>query len=118
MEDYSNCMTEVIKNLGPELAKGLSDFNLPPLDPYYYPDIYYKNNLPLFSIRLNMSNYEIIGATDYIVENVKANPYNLTFYANIKIPKITTKTDYNVQGKLLFLDVTISDGKFEGNSSE
>lgn len=117
VKDYNNCLTEVISNLGPELARGISDFNLPPLDPYDCPSLNLKYNLPFFTIRLNISDYQIIDATKYIVQSVNVNPYNLTLNVNVKIPQIVTKLNYNVKGTVLFLNVT-GIGKFEGNSSK
>lgn len=117
VKDYNDCLTKVIANLGPELAEGISDFNLPPLDPYYNPNIYLKYDLPLFDLRLNLSNYQIFNATKYTVHSVKADPYNLLFSAKLKLPYVISHTDYDVQGNLLFVDIT-GVGKFVGNFSE
>lgn len=90
---------------------------LPALDPLFMPSLTIDRNLESLKIRANMSQIRIYGSTNYIVQDLKANPNDLTVSLKARLPHMYVNGDYDVQGRLLLLPLS-GVGNFKGNFSK
>lgn len=89
----------------------------PALDPLFLPSLTVDRNLEALKIKANMSQIRVYGATNYIIEDLQANPKDLSVSIRVQLPHIYVNGDYDVQGRLLLLPLNGA-GSFKGNFSE
>lgn len=106
-----------MKAITPYLAKGIPALKLPALDPLFLPSLTVDRNLEALKIKANMSKIRVHGATDFLIDDLKANPNDLTVAIRVQLPHIHVNGDYDVQGRLLLLPLNGA-GSFKGNFSE
>lgn len=114
LEKYSRCAVKVLRELTPELPRGIKEANLPPLDPLSWKNLTMGYNFPNFKINAAMTNVRIEGACNYILDDLFVDPRNLTLRFSARMPYVESQCDYDVKGKLLVLPIT-STGHFHGN---
>lgn len=90
---------------------------LPPLDPLLLPSLTVDRNLEALKVKANMSQIRVYGATNFLVEELKANPHDLTVTIKVQLPHVHVKGDYDVHGRLLLLPLNGA-GSFKGNFSK
>ena len=64
-----------------------------------------------------MSQIRVYGATNFNIDDLKANPNDLSVRLKVQLPHIHVNGDYDVQGRLLLLPLS-GIGSFKGNFSE
>lgn len=64
-----------------------------------------------------MSQIRIYGSTNYIVQDLRANPNDLTVSLKARVPHMYVSGDYDVQGRLLLLPLS-GVGNFKGNFTD
>ncbi|KAG5327742.1 CCCP protein, partial [Pseudoatta argentina] len=114
LSEYDKCVLKQLQALTPYLAKGVPSLKLPALDPLFLPSLTIDRNLESLKIRANMSQIRIYGGTNYVVQELKANPNDLTISIKARMPHMYVNGDYDVQGRLLLLPLS-GVGNFKGN---
>lgn len=117
LPQYGRCVLKQLKAITPYLAKGIPALKLPALDPLFLPSLTVDRNLEALKIKANMSKIRVHGATDFLIDDLKANPNDLTVAIRVQLPHIHVNGDYDVQGRLLLLPLNGA-GSFKGNFSE
>lgn len=115
--EYNRCVLKQLEVLTPHLAKGIPAMKLPALDPLFLPSLTVDRNLEALKIKANMSSIQVFGGSNYIIDDLKADPNELTALIKVKIPHLHVKGNYDVQGRLLLLPLS-GVGSFKGNFSE
>jgi hypothetical protein len=113
---YNKCVLKQLEALTPFLAKGIPEMKLPALDPLHLPALAVDRNLEALKIKANMSNIQVFGGSNYLVDDLNADPKELTVYIKVQIPYVHVKGNYDVQGRLLLLPLS-GVGSFKGNFS-
>ncbi|KAL2747542.1 Circadian clock-controlled protein [Vespula maculifrons] len=111
---YDKCVLKQLETITPFLAKGIPSLKLPPLDPLLLPSLTVDRNLEALKIKANMSQIRVYGATNFLVEELNANPHDLTVSIKVQLPHVHVKGDYDVHGRLLLLPLNGA-GSFKGN---
>ncbi|XP_035729051.1 circadian clock-controlled protein daywake-like [Vespa mandarinia] len=111
---YDKCVLKQLETITPYLAKGIPSLKLPPLDPLLLPSLTVDRNLEALKIKANMSQIRVYGATNFLVEELNANPNDLTVSIKVQLPHVHVKGDYDVHGRLLLLPLNGA-GSFKGN---
>ncbi|KAL2729613.1 Circadian clock-controlled protein [Vespula squamosa] len=111
---YDKCVLKQLETITPYLAKGIPSLKLPPLDPLLLPSLTVDRNLEALKIKANMSQIRVYGATNFLVEELNANPHDLTVSIKVQLPHVHVKGDYDVHGRLLLLPLNGA-GSFKGN---
>ncbi|XP_066598657.1 circadian clock-controlled protein daywake-like [Prorops nasuta] len=114
LDKYSKCVLKQLDAITPYLRKGVPSLKLPALDPLFLPSLTVDRNLESLKIKANMSQIRVYGATNYIVDEIRANPDDLTVAIKVQLPHVHVKGDYDVQGRLLLLPLNGA-GNFRGN---
>lgn len=114
LDEYNRCTLRLLREITPELPHGIKEANVPPLDPFFLKRLTMSYNFPSLRVVANVTNIRIKGATNYILEDLYANPNNLTLKIKIRMPYVETQSNYAVRGQLLILPIT-SIGHFHGN---
>lgn len=115
--EYNKCVLTQLQALTPYLAKGVPSLKLPALDPLFLPSLTIDRNLESLKIKANMSQIRVYGGTNYIVQDLKANPNDLTISIKARMPHMYVVGDYDVQGRLLLLPLNGA-GNFKGNFTD
>ncbi|XP_014239028.1 circadian clock-controlled protein-like [Trichogramma pretiosum] len=113
-ENYNECVKKQLEVLTPYLKKGIPAMKLPALDPLLLPSLTIDRNLESLKIKANMSNIQVFGGSNYIIDEIKANPDELTVSLKIQVPSVHVRGNYDVQGRLLLLPLA-GIGTFKGN---
>ncbi|KAK1120381.1 hypothetical protein K0M31_012362 [Melipona bicolor] len=111
---YDRCVVQQLKAITPYLAKGVPSLKLPALDPLFLPSLTVDRNLDSLKIKANMSQIRVYGATNFIIDDLKANPNDLSVRLKVQLPHVHVNGDYDVQGRLLLLPLN-GVGSFKGN---
>ncbi|KAK9307940.1 hypothetical protein QLX08_001856 [Tetragonisca angustula] len=111
---YDRCVVQQLKAITPYLAKGVPSLKLPALDPLFLPSLTVDRNLDSLKIKANMSQIRVHGATNFIIDDLKANPNDLSVRLKVQLPHVHVNGDYDVQGRLLLLPLN-GVGSFNGN---
>ncbi|XP_001607808.1 circadian clock-controlled protein-like [Nasonia vitripennis] len=112
--EYNKCVLKQLEILTPHLAKGIPAMKLPALDPLLLPSLTVDRNLEALKIKANMSSIQVFGGSSYIIDELKADPNELTAFLKVQIPHLHVKGNYDVQGRLLLLPLS-GVGSFKGN---
>lgn len=64
-----------------------------------------------------MTQVKVYGVSNYVIDEFKANPFDLNVEMKLTIPHIYMKGEYDVNGRLLLLPLNGS-GNFKGNFSK
>ncbi|KAI4499822.1 hypothetical protein M0802_005078 [Mischocyttarus mexicanus] len=114
LDNFNKCVLKQLDAIKPYLAKGLPSLKLPALDPLLLPSLTVDRNLEALKVKANMSQIRVYGATNFLVEDLKANPHDLTVMIKVQLPHVHVKGDYDVHGRLLLLPLN-GVGSFKGN---
>ncbi|XP_015174296.1 PREDICTED: circadian clock-controlled protein-like [Polistes dominula] len=114
LQIFNKCVLKQVEAIVPYLAKGIPSLKLPPLDPLLLPSLTVDRNLEALKIKANMSQIHVYGATNFLLEELKANPNDLTVTLKVQLPHIHVRGDYDVQGRLFLLPLK-GTGNFKGN---
>ncbi|XP_044268728.1 uncharacterized protein LOC123013922 [Tribolium madens] len=113
--DYNACTRKAFEKSIPILVKGIPEINMPPIDPLELPFMSVDRTInELVSIKAVMKNIKVLGASNIIIEDTKANPHNYTAEMRITLPWTHLDMDYDAVGQLLIIPLR-SKGFFSGN---
>ncbi|XP_017892820.1 circadian clock-controlled protein-like [Ceratina calcarata] len=114
LAQYDRCVRKQLDAIIPYLAKGIPSLKLPALDPLFLPSLTVDRNLDSLKIKANMTHIRVYGATNFLIDDLKANPRDLSVNIKVQLPHIHVNGNYDVQGRLLLLPLN-GGGSFKGN---
>ncbi|XP_046743405.1 circadian clock-controlled protein daywake-like [Diprion similis] len=114
VDTYGKCVLQQLEAIRPFLPKGIASLKLPALDPLLLPSLTVDRSLEALKIRANMSQVRVYGASNFVIDEIKANPKDLSVELKVTMPHIHVKGEYDVQGRLLLLPLN-GLGSFKGN---
>ncbi|XP_076310127.1 protein takeout-like [Tachypleus tridentatus] len=121
----SNYLMEVLNNFKQVMKVGLSDLNIPVLDPLKPDDIIISNNKGSTKITCELNNMVVTGLSDYQIGylNASLNPPYMKF--QLSLPKLNFKGKYALKGTALGLfplygnglaSISVTDLKLSGEA--
>ncbi|KOC69864.1 Circadian clock-controlled protein [Habropoda laboriosa] len=117
LPQYDRCVLKQLNAITPYLAQGIPALKLPALDPLFLPSLTVDRNLEALKIKANMSQIRVYGATNFVIDDLKSNPNDLSVSLKVQLPHIHVNGDYDVQGRLLLLPLNGA-GSFKGNFTD
>ncbi|KAJ3633805.1 hypothetical protein MTP99_010730 [Tenebrio molitor] len=113
--DFSECTKRNFEKSIPILVKGIPELNMPPIDPFELPFATVDRTInELVSINATMRNVKMTGASNIIVEDLRANANELTGELRLTFPWVHLEMNYDVTGQLLIVPLR-SKGFLSGN---
>ncbi|KFB38976.1 hypothetical protein ZHAS_00006505 [Anopheles sinensis] len=102
--ELSRCFVESINDLKPRLATGKisDDFQIPPMEPLALSNVNMDRGA---EFKATFSELLVSGASQFRIDNLKANLETLVFDFNLFLPKLSFKGKYNLNIKLLLLNI-------------
>ncbi|XP_012263652.2 circadian clock-controlled protein daywake-like [Athalia rosae] len=116
LETYNNCVLQQVAVLRPYLPKGIASLKLPALDPLLLPSLTIDRNLDALKIKANMTQVHVYGVSNFLIDELKAHPKDLSVEMTLSLPELQVNGDYDIQGRILLLPLS-GVGNFKGNFS-
>ncbi|XP_026826194.1 circadian clock-controlled protein [Ooceraea biroi] len=110
---YNDCLLESVRTLQPYLKTGVPDYNVPSLEPLKLKKLTFT---PTNSLRLQASDIDVFGASNYIPHKARADTEKLLYAIDIELPNIIVEGKYEMNGRVLLLPIHGSGG-LHGNFS-
>ncbi|XP_043274348.1 protein takeout [Venturia canescens] len=108
------CITGSVDHLRPYLVEGVPEYNLPSLEPLVLEHLVVSEGQ---GIKLTATEIKAYGASNFIVKKVESDMANLHYNVDIELPHLYIEGHYEIDGRLLLLQVTGS-GPLHGNFTE
>ncbi|XP_051172801.1 protein takeout-like [Leptopilina boulardi] len=105
------CIQKSFNHLRPYLVRGISELDLPPIEPLTIPELGMKNDQGAVRVHALFSNITAFGPGNYSVTKVRVNITTLRLDLHLKIPKIDLQGHYKVVGNILLFPIQ-SEGNF------
>lgn len=105
------CIQKAFNHLRPYLVKGISDLDLPPIEPLSIPKLEMGNGEGAVRVSALFSNITAIGPGNYSITKVRVDVSSLRLDLHLTIPKIELQGRYKVAGNVLLFPIK-SQGDF------
>ncbi|CAH1399268.1 unnamed protein product [Nezara viridula] len=108
------CIIDSINFLRPKLVKGIPELDVPPIEPLYFDEfVVSKGN----NFKAIGTNVKVIGASNYKITSLKADTNKQIFQIGLSFPYINVEADYDVNMKLLTINLK-GKGPLQSNNSD
>ncbi|XP_017780984.1 PREDICTED: circadian clock-controlled protein-like isoform X2 [Nicrophorus vespilloides] len=109
--EINTCLRGTFNHLRPYLINGLTDINVPSIDPLIIDRLLIENGHGAFRIRALFNNITVNGASNYTIGKIKADVDHWNIELGINLPRIEIRGKYEVGGNVLLFPVR-SKGNF------
>ncbi|XP_055374502.1 circadian clock-controlled protein daywake-like [Condylostylus longicornis] len=111
-DPYINvCIRNSFNHLKNYLPNGISELNVPPLEPLIIDELVMENNAGAIRVKAKFSSIIAKGASNYVVKEVRSDITKLRFDLSLGLPLVEVFGKYDVNGNVLLLPVR-SNGNF------
>ncbi|XP_072395597.1 protein takeout-like [Diabrotica undecimpunctata] len=101
--DITKCILKnVEEQVKPRLLNGIPEMGIPTNNPFFVQSIEVSFGKTL---KTKISNMKIWGLEEMIIDNLKFDLDNVLLDINMTVPNMRTQFDYNVEGKVLVLNL-------------
>lgn len=108
------CLIQLIDSIRPNLAKGIPEMRIPPLDPFHVPHLVLDQGSPSVNFQANFRNIVAHGAKNFNLTGARIDFDEPSLTIDVGFPFIKIFSDYNITGKVLVVPIK-GNGKCEGN---
>ncbi|CAG9576126.1 unnamed protein product [Danaus chrysippus] len=109
--DLDNCIKRSFNHLRPYLARGLTDLDVPPVEPLFIDKLVMENDAGPVRVRATFSNITVVGPSNYTVTKIRSDLKKLRIDMGLVLPRIEVTGHYEVMGQVLLFPVR-SQGDF------
>ncbi|GJQ84881.1 hypothetical protein Trydic_g499 [Trypoxylus dichotomus] len=109
---FNVCLKSVLQDLSKELAKGVKELKLPPIDPYVIPELQVQTSW----MNGTFTNIGVYNIDKYIVTDVEIDD-GKAILLKIDVPYLDTEFKYRIDGKLVQLNF-IGEGNADARFSD
>ncbi|KAF5269251.1 hypothetical protein FQR65_LT02552 [Abscondita terminalis] len=103
--EINTCLKKTFNHLRPYLVAGLKDIDVPSIDPLFIPKINIENGNGPFRVRAFFSNVTAYGASNYTIQEIKADIDNYILNLSFTIPHVEIKGKYEIGGSVLLFPI-------------
>ncbi|KAK4879289.1 hypothetical protein RN001_007435 [Aquatica leii] len=103
--NINKCLRKTFNHLRPYLVSGIKDIDVPTIDPFYITKINIENGNGPFRVRAFFSNVTAYGASNYTIEEIKADLDNYILDLSFTIPHVEIKGKYEIGGSVLLFPI-------------
>ncbi|XP_017780966.1 PREDICTED: uncharacterized protein LOC108565831 [Nicrophorus vespilloides] len=108
-----NCFIGALHHLQPYLAEGISEIELPPVEPFRMDELSLSLTSGPNGYKVTLSDIDVFGASNYTVTKMKLSENGKPFEAKIKMPELRLTSKYKSSGVLLIIPAS-GNGTFNG----
>ncbi|XP_047521226.1 uncharacterized protein LOC125060387 [Pieris napi] len=109
--ELDNCIKRSFNHLRPYLARGLTDLDVPPVEPLLIDRLVMENSAGPVRVTATFSNITVIGPSNYTVTKIRSDLKKLRIDLGLVLPRIEVTGRYEVTGQVLLFPVR-SQGDF------
>ncbi|XP_050310040.1 circadian clock-controlled protein daywake-like [Anthonomus grandis grandis] len=103
--NLNKCLQGTFNHLRPYLVNGLTDINVPSIDPFKLDKIVIENGQGPLKVKASFYNVTAQGAQNYTVEKINANVDDYIIEIGFKFPRMDIRGKYDVNGNVLLFPV-------------
>ncbi|VVC90730.1 unnamed protein product [Leptidea sinapis] len=111
------CIKGSFNHLRPYLAKGLTDLDVPPVEPLFIDKLVMENSAGPVRVTAAFSNITVVGPSNYTVTKIRSDLKKLRIDMGLVLPRIEATGKYEVSGQVLLFPVR-SQGDFWASFSD
>ncbi|KAJ8673671.1 hypothetical protein QAD02_004933 [Eretmocerus hayati] len=100
-----SCIQKAFNHLRPYLVKGITDLDLPSIEPLVIPELGMENGQGAVRIRALFSNITAFGPGNYTIKKVRTDLRTLRLDLHLAMPKIELRGRYEVAGQVLLFPI-------------
>ncbi|XP_048005488.1 uncharacterized protein LOC125241180 isoform X2 [Leguminivora glycinivorella] len=100
----------------PYMKHGIKLWNIPVLDPLFLKTVKITQNEGGNNFKAEFNSVWVYGLSDYSIEYIRAHPAKYSFEMKLKFPDLKMLGNYDIDGKLLILELK-DHGPFTANLS-
>lgn len=115
--NINDCIADSINNLREKLTVGIPELEVPPLEPFKLNEIRLLRGPNSARLDVNLTDLQVWGPSKFVVRDLKANTDDVTFNYKVGFPSLTFKGKYQIDAKLLLLELS-GQGDLEGIFSD
>ncbi|KAF7992326.1 hypothetical protein HCN44_001651 [Aphidius gifuensis] len=100
-----SCIQTAFNHLRPYLINGISELDLPPIEPLIIPELKMQNGQGGVRVIARFSNISAIGPGNYTIRKVRSDLKSLRLDLHLNIPRIELQGHYEVAGNVLVFPI-------------
>uniref|UniRef100_A0AAU6SH69 Protein takeout-like protein n=1 Tax=Maconellicoccus hirsutus TaxID=177089 RepID=A0AAU6SH69_MACHI len=108
------CLIELIEGIRSNLAKGIPEMRIPPLDPLHVPQVTLDQGSGSVNFQAKFKNIIASGAKNFNLTGVRLDFNVPSLSIDVGFPALRLDSDYNITGKVLVVPIK-GNGKCQGN---
>lgn len=112
--NYDSCTMKLIGSIRPQLAKGISQLQIPPLEPLVIPALQIDRDNEALQVSATLKNLKAYGASSFQINKFKSDLKNYVMELTVTLPILSVTTDFDVKGRLLVVPLN-GKGVFASN---
>jgi len=99
------CFLNTLAHIQPYLVKGISELEVPPIEPLVIPELKMENGQGPVRVRAIFTNITTIGPGNYSISKVRVNISSYRFDLHLTLPKIDVHGSYDINGNVLLFPI-------------
>ncbi|XP_014472151.1 PREDICTED: protein takeout-like isoform X2 [Dinoponera quadriceps] len=103
--DLNKCIFNSIEQLRDNLAKGIPELDVPPIEPLFLENLRLLRGPNSASFDMNLTNIEVYGASTFKIDNLKVDINKLLFTYNLTFSKLEFQGKYSIDAKILLFQL-------------
>ncbi|CAK1600172.1 unnamed protein product [Parnassius mnemosyne] len=109
--ELDTCIKNSFNSLRPHLARGLTDLDVPPVEPLLIDRLVMENSAGPVRVNAAFSNITVVGPSNYTVTKIRSDLKKMRIDMGLALPRIEVTGRYEVSGQVLLFPVR-SQGDF------
>ncbi|VEN52395.1 unnamed protein product [Callosobruchus maculatus] len=103
--EINKCLRNTFNHLRPYLKTGISDIDVPSIDPLKINTLIMENGRGALRVKASFYNITTTGASNYSIGNIKTDLDKYIIELGVVLPRIEVKGKYDVNGNVLLFPV-------------
>ncbi|CAG9831391.1 unnamed protein product [Diabrotica balteata] len=103
--NINKCLINTFNHLRPYLKDGISDIDVPSIDPLVIDNLVMENGRGPVRVKAIFFNITTLGASNYTVSAIKTNLDKYIIELGIILPKVEVRGEYDVDGNVLLFPI-------------
>ncbi|XP_044268677.1 uncharacterized protein LOC123013889 [Tribolium madens] len=103
--DLNQCLLNATEQVRPFLQKGVPELNVPPISPFYVPEVNLQLGTEFISYKSSLTNVIVTGLDTYKFTKFDFDVKKLLFTGAVTMGKINIKGNYSIKGKILTVPI-------------
>jgi len=102
---FNECIKKEASEVGPFLAKGSPELNIPAIEPLIIPAITLEQGTQAINYKAVLTNLKIYGLSRYVIDDLTVNLENQKLDIKLTFPVLYLESDYDIKGRALVVPI-------------